>query len=262
MPIIHYRWYRSLTRDTYLAGQKQGYHSPLLKFCTGSYHESISKDVHNSSPTSNFEPFPSSTMSSDFEPLPPPVPPHNVDPAILTANHIIEQTPLPPIPQQTLEVTSELPEPMTPEEAEKLLSHNLISEALESDSSRELNTSDVCDPKSNLPEESVIRSKDDDDDDGFDKDYDSVCVESPTPDNEVDLDDSFSSFKHEVNDEGFVVRAKEVLSEDGIHYLEDGHFWIQVPGLMEEDEDDIPDTVPFHKHTKLKFSQDPIKLNL
>ncbi|KAB7496845.1 Neurabin-1 [Armadillidium nasatum] len=232
----------------------------LKVFCTGSYHESISKDVHNSSPTSNFEPFSSSTMSSDFEPLPPPVPPHNVDPAILTANHIIEQTPLPPIPQQTLEVTSELPEPMTPEEAEKLLSHNLISEALEADSSRELNTSDVCDTKSNLPEESVIRSKDDDDDDGFDKDYDSVCVESPTPDNEVDLDDSFSSFKHEVTDEGFVVRAKEVLSEDGIHYLEDGHFWIQVPGLMEEDEDDIPDTVPFHKHTKLKFSQDPIKL--
>ena len=53
----------------------------------------------------------------------------------------------------------------------------------------------------------------------------------------------------------------QVLVEDGVHYLEDGHFWIEVPGLPEEDdEEDIDPMLPFHPHTKLSFSKDPIQV--
>lgn len=48
--------------------------------------------------------------------------------------------------------------------------------------------------------------------------------------------------------------------EDGVHYLEDGHFWVEVPGLAEEweDEDDDPN-MPFHPHTRLTFSTRPVQ---
>lgn len=54
----------------------------------------------------------------------------------------------------------------------------------------------------------------------------------------------------------------QVLVEDGVHYLEDGHFWVEVPGLPEEDEEDELDpTLPFHQHTRLTFSKDPIQVS-
>ncbi|KAK4323483.1 hypothetical protein Pmani_005798 [Petrolisthes manimaculis] len=58
-----------------------------------------------------------------------------------------------------------------------------------------------------------------------------------------------------------VTRVKEVLVEDGVHYLEDGHFWVEVPGLAEEweDEDDDPN-MPFHPHTRLTFSTRPVQV--
>ncbi|XP_060519961.1 uncharacterized protein LOC132698107 isoform X4 [Cylas formicarius] len=49
--------------------------------------------------------------------------------------------------------------------------------------------------------------------------------------------------------------------EHGVHYYEDGHFWMEVPGLPPEDEDDdldYPLYVP--KPTKVNFSNDPIRV--
>lgn len=59
------------------------------------------------------------------------------------------------------------------------------------------------------------------------------------------------------------VRSKEVFVESGVHYFEDGNFWMEVPGLLdsEEDDDDLdypPITVK--KNTKVKFSSGPIQV--
>lgn len=53
------------------------------------------------------------------------------------------------------------------------------------------------------------------------------------------------------------VKSKEVHFEAGVHYFEDGNFWMEVPGLMEsevEDEDDELDyPILVKKNTKVKF---------
>lgn len=51
--------------------------------------------------------------------------------------------------------------------------------------------------------------------------------------------------------------------ENGVHYYEDGHFWMEVPGLLpESDEED--DETPFYTHipkpTKVAFSTEPMKV--
>ncbi|XP_049819529.1 uncharacterized protein LOC109595347 isoform X2 [Aethina tumida] len=49
--------------------------------------------------------------------------------------------------------------------------------------------------------------------------------------------------------------------EHGVHYYEDGHFWMEVPGLPPEEEDDeleYPIYIP--KPTKVIFSTDPMKV--
>lgn len=49
-----------------------------------------------------------------------------------------------------------------------------------------------------------------------------------------------------------------MYEEKGIHYYEDGHFWMEMPGLQEaEDEPNIP----VKQNTKVTFSQGPIKVN-
>ena len=65
----------------------------------------------------------------------------------------------------------------------------------------------------------------------------------------------------QVTEEGFVRRTTEVHFEDGIHYMEDGHFWIEVPGLQDGEDDDLPDDVPVHKPTKIQFSKSPIRVS-
>ncbi|XP_017861550.1 PREDICTED: uncharacterized protein LOC108612941 isoform X11 [Drosophila arizonae] len=55
------------------------------------------------------------------------------------------------------------------------------------------------------------------------------------------------------------VRSKEVLVEAGVHYFEDGNFWMEVPGLLDFDDDDCsypPITV--RKNPKVRFSSGPI----
>ncbi|XP_054285488.1 neurabin-1 isoform X8 [Macrosteles quadrilineatus] len=67
-------------------------------------------------------------------------------------------------------------------------------------------------------------------------------------DNE-DEDDPYHGFVPEPN--------REVYEEKGIHYYEDGHFWMEMPGLQEaEDEPNIP----VKQNTKVTFSQGPIKV--
>ncbi|XP_046753649.1 uncharacterized protein LOC124416534 isoform X2 [Diprion similis] len=54
------------------------------------------------------------------------------------------------------------------------------------------------------------------------------------------------------------VPGKIILVENGVHYYEDGHFWMEVAGLPDSDEDDedLPPTVIPVKKTNMKVSFD------
>lgn len=56
------------------------------------------------------------------------------------------------------------------------------------------------------------------------------------------------------------VPRKIIGIEHGVHYYEDGHFWMEVPGLPQDEEDDLeyPNYVP--KSSKVSFSMDPMKV--
>lgn len=54
----------------------------------------------------------------------------------------------------------------------------------------------------------------------------------------------------------------KVFEESGIHYFEDGHFWVEVPGLptMENVEDLYHIPPKAKQKNRVKFSSDPIKV--
>lgn len=56
--------------------------------------------------------------------------------------------------------------------------------------------------------------------------------------------------------------SKEVfVNQDGVHFFEDGNFWMEVPGLLENDRDDEEDAnIPVKKGFKIKFSTAPIQV--
>lgn len=58
------------------------------------------------------------------------------------------------------------------------------------------------------------------------------------------------------------VASKEVfVNQDGVHFFEDGNFWMEVPGLLENDRDDDEDAnIPVKKGFKIKFSIEPIQV--
>lgn len=59
------------------------------------------------------------------------------------------------------------------------------------------------------------------------------------------------------------IASKEVfINQDGVHFFEDGNFWMEVPGLVETDQedDDLDYPVIIKKKTKLKFSTSPIQV--
>ncbi|KAJ8683651.1 hypothetical protein QAD02_019443 [Eretmocerus hayati] len=63
--------------------------------------------------------------------------------------------------------------------------------------------------------------------------------------------------------EGFTpVPGKIVLVENGVHYYEDGHFWMEVAGLpeSEDDEDDIPPSPLPKKSSLVSFDVGPIRV--
>lgn len=62
---------------------------------------------------------------------------------------------------------------------------------------------------------------------------------------------------------GFTPKPVAIIGvEHGVHYYEDGHFWMEVPGLPQEDEDDdeleCSGVIP--KQTKVVFSSKPMKV--
>ncbi|CAH1180314.1 unnamed protein product [Phaedon cochleariae] len=78
----------------------------------------------------------------------------------------------------------------------------------------------------------------------------------------IDSVTSLSDSNHlEATETGFTPRPVQVVGiEHGVHYYEDGHFWMEVPGLPPEDEDEpaYPAYVP--KPSKVCFSVDPMKV--
>lgn len=59
------------------------------------------------------------------------------------------------------------------------------------------------------------------------------------------------------------VSPKEVFDEAGVHYFEDGNFWMEIPGLMDcddDDDDDLDYPVFVKKNNKIKFSTGPIQV--
>ncbi|XP_071565788.1 uncharacterized protein Spn isoform X4 [Temnothorax nylanderi] len=56
--------------------------------------------------------------------------------------------------------------------------------------------------------------------------------------------------------------GKIILVENGVHYFEDGHFWMEVAGIPESDEDDedYPSTVPIKKISKVSFDTGPMRV--
>ncbi|XP_031825938.2 protein phosphatase 1 regulatory subunit spinophilin isoform X3 [Nomia melanderi] len=56
--------------------------------------------------------------------------------------------------------------------------------------------------------------------------------------------------------------GKIVLVENGVHYFEDGHFWMEVAGIPESDEEkeDYPTDIPVKKMTKVTFDTGPMRV--
>ncbi|XP_065204263.1 uncharacterized protein Spn isoform X2 [Planococcus citri] len=56
-------------------------------------------------------------------------------------------------------------------------------------------------------------------------------------------------------------QMKEVYEESGVHYFEDGHFWLEVPGLPHmETIEDLYHVPPKSKARRVKFTSDPIRV--
>ncbi|XP_071544361.1 uncharacterized protein Spn isoform X19 [Panulirus ornatus] len=215
---------------------------------------------------------------TDPEPLPPPIPPHGVDPSSIT-----EVQPSPTSQPED-------PEVMTADEAQRLLSANILegkvreSQSLLSDeeaqevvlllSPQEQDASKVAPPvpqhfsdtppavpphytEAAPPIPPHYTPGEDEYDTRVASHFDPSLTSPLSPEDEPSEADSSEAS----GDVYQVSRVKEVLVEDGVHYLEDGHFWVEVPGLPEEDEDDDNDpSMPYHPHTKLTFSKDPVQV--
>ncbi|XP_015428898.1 PREDICTED: uncharacterized protein LOC107185675 [Dufourea novaeangliae] len=76
---------------------------------------------------------------------------------------------------------------------------------------------------------------------------------------------------HETNDDTETEHQDEyipptpgtvVLVENGVHYFEDGHFWMEVAGIPESDDEkeDYPVNIPVKKMTKVTFDTGPMRV--
>lgn len=80
-----------------------------------------------------------------------------------------------------------------------------------------------------------------------------------TNDAEADVSADESNNSGFYNAEYPPVKSKEVfVNQDGVHFFEDGNFWMEVPGLLESDEED--DVRVTKKNTKVKFSTKPMQV--
>lgn len=51
------------------------------------------------------------------------------------------------------------------------------------------------------------------------------------------------------------------MIENGVHYYEDGHFWMETAGLLEsEEDDDLPENIPVKKTSKVSFDTGPMRV--
>ncbi|XP_071650272.1 uncharacterized protein Spn isoform X4 [Temnothorax longispinosus] len=135
-------------------------------------------------------------------------------------------------------ITPVTPDTMTPDEAENLLSSRLSHRS-----------------RSDLTIDSLTESQ----------------IGSVTG-SESGLLGSVSSLNdtHETNDDTetehqddyIPMPGKIILVENGVHYFEDGHFWMEVAGIPESDEDDedYPSTVPIKKTSKVSFDTGPMRV--
>lgn len=66
----------------------------------------------------------------------------------------------------------------------------------------------------------------------------------------------------EQQDDYTPVPGKIIFVENGVHYFEDGHFWMEVAGLREsEDEDEeLPEPIPVKKSSKITFDTGPMRV--
>lgn len=63
------------------------------------------------------------------------------------------------------------------------------------------------------------------------------------------------------NIEDFMPEPVKVIGvEHGVHYYEDGHFWMEVPGLPQEEDDELDYPVFVQKPSKVAFSTEPMKV--
>ncbi|KAJ8933538.1 hypothetical protein NQ314_013951, partial [Rhamnusium bicolor] len=89
------------------------------------------------------------------------------------------------------------------------------------------------------------------------------CSMSATDSGLIDSVTSLSEGNNlESNADGFVPKPVPVIGvEHGVHYYEDGHFWMEVPGLPpEEEDDDLEYPVYIPKPSKVCFSVEPMKV--
>ena len=76
--------------------------------------------------------------------------------------------------------------------------------------------------------------------------------------------DSVTSFSETNNLDSvtdYIPTPRKIIAvEHGVHYYDDGHFWMEVPGLPQEEDDDLdyPSYIP--KPSKVSFSMDPMKV--
>lgn len=78
----------------------------------------------------------------------------------------------------------------------------------------------------------------------------------------IEADESGDESHHSLQMEYPPVKSHEVfVNQDGVHFFEDGNFWMEVPGLHENDRDDEEEQhIPVKKNTKVKFSTAPIQV--
>ncbi|XP_062710152.1 uncharacterized protein LOC109623115 isoform X2 [Aedes albopictus] len=80
-----------------------------------------------------------------------------------------------------------------------------------------------------------------------------------TNDAEADVSADESNNSGFYNAEYPPVKSKEVfVNQDGVHFFEDGNFWMEVPGLLDSDEEE--DVRVIKKSTKVKFSTNPMQV--
>lgn len=67
--------------------------------------------------------------------------------------------------------------------------------------------------------------------------------------------------EEEKYEEYIPIPGKIVMVENGVHYFEDGHFWMEVPGLPDSEEDDELEYPVFvKKSSRVVFSTGPMKV--